>query len=222
MSSAVTATPSSRRRRFSSRIFSENGSFATDGNFFSSVGRLKIVFPSSVVLVPNELLMRALYHISWVDQWCTTVRDQNESTRRPRTPPFHEELDRRRNCISKGDSFFDHPWTRFPDFDFRTRTSRTTSRRRLRAAALGPTSTISIRFETRVVVKDKPGQDFFEHVPTEVLPRKIRAAKANANVDDVVEELRAAAAGRSSKVRELISKICSTSCPTRTTRRKST
>jgi hypothetical protein len=29
------------------------------------------------------------------------------------------------------------------------------------------------------------------------------AAKANANVDDVVEELRAAAAGRSSKVREL-------------------
>jgi len=57
--------------------------------------------------------------------------------------------------------------------------------------------------QTRVVVKDKPGQDFFEHLPTKVLPRKIRAVKANANVDDVVEELRAAAAGRSSKVREL-------------------
>jgi hypothetical protein len=57
--------------------------------------------------------------------------------------------------------------------------------------------------QTRVVVKEKPGQDFFEHMPTKVLPRKIRAAAPNANVDDVVEELRAAAAGRSSKVREL-------------------
>jgi len=57
--------------------------------------------------------------------------------------------------------------------------------------------------QTRVVVKDKPGQDFFEHLPTKVLPRKIRAAAPNANVDDVVEELRAAAAGRSCKVREL-------------------
>ena len=57
--------------------------------------------------------------------------------------------------------------------------------------------------QTRVVVKDKPGQDFFEHTPTKVLPRKVRAATPNANVDDVVEELRAAAAGRSSKVREL-------------------
>jgi hypothetical protein len=62
--------------------------------------------------------------------------------------------------------------------------------------------------QTRVVVKDRPrdvSRDFFEAMPTKVLPRKLRAAKAkaNANVDDVVEELRAAAAGRSSKVREL-------------------
>jgi hypothetical protein len=60
--------------------------------------------------------------------------------------------------------------------------------------------------QTRVVVKGRArdvSHDFFEAMPTKVLPRKLRAAKANANVDDVVEELRAAAAGRSSKVREL-------------------
>jgi hypothetical protein len=57
--------------------------------------------------------------------------------------------------------------------------------------------------ETRVLVKKERGNDFMEAMPTKVRPRKIVAAKANANVDDVVEELRAAAAGRSSKVREL-------------------
>ena len=61
--------------------------------------------------------------------------------------------------------------------------------------------------ETRVLVKEKARSsgDFFEAMPTKVRPRKAAPAKANANVDDVVEELRAAAAGRSSKVRELSS-----------------
>ena len=61
--------------------------------------------------------------------------------------------------------------------------------------------------ETRVLVKKERASnragDFFESMPTKVRPRKLVVAKANANVDDVVEELRAAAAGRSSKVREL-------------------
>lgn len=57
--------------------------------------------------------------------------------------------------------------------------------------------------ETRVLVKNRAGSDFMESMPTKVRPRKMVPAKANANVDDVVEELRAAAAGRSSKVREL-------------------
>jgi hypothetical protein len=61
--------------------------------------------------------------------------------------------------------------------------------------------------ETRVLVKkDRPSarvNDFMESMPTKVRPRKMIPVKANANVDDVVEELRAAAAGRSSKVREL-------------------
>ena len=42
MSSALTNAPSSRRSRFSSRIFNENGSRETGGNpFASSAGRLK-------------------------------------------------------------------------------------------------------------------------------------------------------------------------------------
>jgi hypothetical protein len=61
--------------------------------------------------------------------------------------------------------------------------------------------------ETRVLVKERKSSgrsgDFFESMPTKVRPRKVVAKAANANVDDVVEELRAAAAGRSSKVREL-------------------
>ena len=59
--------------------------------------------------------------------------------------------------------------------------------------------------ETRVLVKkERAANDFMESMPTKVRPRRAMVpAKANANVDDVVEELRAAAAGRSSKVREL-------------------
>ncbi|HEX4516651.1 MAG TPA: hypothetical protein VH054_24050 [Polyangiaceae bacterium] len=58
--------------------------------------------------------------------------------------------------------------------------------------------------ETRVLVKKERGNDFMEAMPTKVRPRKFAGkTNANANVDDVVEELRAAAAGRSSKVREL-------------------
>ncbi len=40
MSSAFTNAPSSRRSRFSSRIFSENGRRATWGNCAASAGRL--------------------------------------------------------------------------------------------------------------------------------------------------------------------------------------
>src|SRR3954451_24664943 len=56
------------------------------------------------------------------------------------------------------------------------------------------------KLETRVLTK----KNEFDAMPTKVRPRLVRQVpKANANVDDVVEELRAAAAGRSSKVREL-------------------
>ena len=59
----VTSAPSSRRRRFSRRIFIENGSFATCGNFFSSAGRLWMVCPPSVVLVPKVLELMWIAHV---------------------------------------------------------------------------------------------------------------------------------------------------------------
>src|SRR5215475_8970417 len=68
--------------------------------------------------------------------------------------------------------------------------------------------------ETRVLEKEKPradGTNEFEAMPTRVHPRAGRAVREplkvikgkEANVDDVVEELRAAAAGRAPRVREL-------------------
>jgi hypothetical protein len=65
--------------------------------------------------------------------------------------------------------------------------------------------------ETRVQEKSAESTSEFEAMPTRVHPRHgrlvrepLRAVKAKeANVDDVVEELRAAAAGRKPRVREL-------------------
>ncbi len=65
--------------------------------------------------------------------------------------------------------------------------------------------------ETRVQEKSAESTSEFEAMPTRVHPRRgrlvrepVRAVKAkDANVDDVVEELRAAAAGRKPRVREL-------------------
>lgn len=65
--------------------------------------------------------------------------------------------------------------------------------------------------ETRVQEKSAESTNEFEAMPTRVHPRLGRAIKEplrvvkgkEANVDDVVEELRAAAAGRAPRVREL-------------------
>jgi len=65
--------------------------------------------------------------------------------------------------------------------------------------------------ETRVQEKSADTTNEFEAMPTRVLPQlgkkvrePLRVVKAkDANVDDVVEELRAAAAGRKPRVREL-------------------
>ncbi len=63
------------------------------------------------------------------------------------------------------------------------------------------------KLETRVLTRVSKSADFSDAMPTIVRPRLKKGLRAvtSANVDDVVEELRAAAAGRSSKVRELTS-----------------
>jgi hypothetical protein len=125
------------------------------------------------------------------------------------TPSFTKNLIGVAIAFIRAASFFDHPnpMDTLPRFRFPDESSSHDVSKAAKAARSGAWSAFDDldSIETRVLVKkERPARgDFFESMPTKVRPRKLVASKANANVDDVVEELRAAAAGRSSKVREL-------------------